>query len=113
MPMIPAPRRASLISSSLNGLTIAVTRWITSSPWCSNRFLVGWDGCAPWHTGAAQWLSGPEQGRVADTLAELHVVGGGAVLVDVETLELAVLLEPQVPRTIEGPDGELQQLTAT
>src|SRR5436190_6460141 len=131
MPTIPAPRRASLISSSLNGFTTAVTRWITVSPstrraWAGERwrrqmwtspplcdrsdwFLVRWDGCSSWHIGAAQRPPGAQQGRVAHALAKLHVVGGCAVLVDVEALELAVLLESEVPRTLEGPDGEHHQ----
>src|SRR4051794_10062838 len=47
----------------------------------------------------------PEQagGRlVGHALAELRVVGGGAVLEDVEPLQLPVLLDPQAPRS---PDG--------
>src|SRR3954447_15630133 len=74
-----------------------------------NGFFVGRDGRTSWHVGATQTLPGTEQGCVAHALTELHVIGGRAVLVDVEAFKFAVLLEAKVPRALERPDGEHQQ----
>src|SRR5205807_10225589 len=82
-------------------------RWrrpVATAPQLSNRFLVDREWSLLRYILAAHGLL-PEQGRVAHPLAELHVVGGRAVLVDVHALELAFLVEAQVPRALDGLDG--------
>ena len=86
---------ASFTSSSLNGLMMAVTRWAMR---ISSRRRSRRDRASAARLGADRRRSDPPTGlrragrrRVAHALAELHVVGGRAVLVDVDALELAVL----------------------
>src|SRR3954447_2867140 len=75
-----------------------------------NGFFVGPDGCLHWDVGTAQRLPGTKQGRVAHALAELHVIGGRAVLVDVHALELTVVVQTEVPGSADGLDhGERDQ----
>src|SRR5579864_8758548 len=113
MPTTPAPRRASRTSSSLNGLMMAVTRWgIPRSPLSVGRWVGGWLPLVPPSpspgepaecsshrgvfpaSGRAVSDVGRTSGqvgrrRVRHALAELDVVGGRSVLVDVEAFELA------------------------
>src|SRR5438105_2771506 len=111
---MPAPRRPSFTSSSLNGFTMAVTRWITGPP---RTFVVGGragtrarrslpaDGLGDGRPGrdahGGRRRPRTEKCRVGHALAELHVVGGRAVLVQVHALELAVLADPQRLRRLD------------
>src|SRR5438270_7540493 len=70
----------------------------------SNRFLVDRQWPLLGHVVATQRFVA-QQGRVADALAELHVIGGRPMLVDVHALELSVLVEAEVPRALDGLYG--------
>src|SRR5690242_12582619 len=122
---MPAPRRASFTSSNLNGLMIAVTRCATgfscrfavdrsggcsgrrrqwlrpeprAEPLVRNRFgRLRLAGAGAQAAGARSARA--DRRRVAHAVAELHVVGGRPVFVDVDALELAVLFEAEVVRT--------------
>src|SRR4051812_48203223 len=97
--MTPSARSASFTSSSLNGLMMAVMRWGTRSPWlrrlgCLDRRDLLQDVVAR-HA---------QRRRIGHALSELHVVGGCAVLVEVQALELAVPGDSEAPFTTDGPD---------
>src|SRR3981081_435683 len=52
--------------------------------------------------------------RVAHAVAELHMVSGRAVLVDIDTLELTILGYPQVPRAgdlLDQPEHDEREST--
>src|SRR5215471_8420914 len=104
MPITPAPRTASRTSSSRWGLMMAVTRKAIGSPRscrCAGRsdrrpFLLGLVGVvAAVGPGEGTHATRARRRCVAHALAELHVVGDQAVLVDVEALQLAVAGDPQ------------------
>src|SRR4051794_36081226 len=116
MPWTPKVRRAVFTSSSMNGFTMAVTSWTTGSSLVSQprsrlRGSVGslparWSLCSRFRRGIGRGrhrLAGV--GGVGEALAELHVVGGEAVLGDVDALELEVFLDAEVPRTGQRADG--------
>src|SRR5215472_14638724 len=116
--MTPAPRTASRTSSSLNGLMIAVTRWGISFS-CSEGMGQSRAGCTArqgWRVLDGAALTGGcvgdvgcarrqvRRGGVGHALPEFDVIGGSSMLVEVETLELAVLGDAQRPAAPEGLD---------
>src|SRR4051794_22752266 len=95
---MPAPCSASFTSSSLNGLMIAVTRCVIRCPLSARHGFVLRLGRRQSARAARS-----DRCRVRHAVAELDVIGGRAVLGDVEAFELAVPVDAEVPCTGDHP----------